>query len=252
MLNVTETGGATQRDFVSRSADHNVLNEAPPAAANRFIFNPGDETDCSPSLYLYHILLDRWYMNESPRRLIQERHILGTYTSLAVAQAAIESSLLMYGCTVNSTRDALNDPNRSEDVQIQESYNIVDIRGSNLGPVLHLHLFKTANSRALKSINDSGILVSGLWHVIQTKIAPFDSQGKDTIICGTFNMRLDAQKFGSRLLYDQGCTDEEFLYYRYFDSDENAPEDIEAVIVHAVDINGTQYLVSVLKQGNKY
>ncbi|KAH8651332.1 hypothetical protein BX600DRAFT_101638 [Xylariales sp. PMI_506] len=172
--------------------------------------------------------------------------ILGTYTNLGAAE--IEASACLQ---TNETQWACNKLYTSYsqvflNAGVQELGALVVMTVSSAGDIQRVRLYKTANSRALRSDAESCKVDRKLWCVLESRVAYLDNDRRETTIRGTFTNFENAKKYASKHLLDaKGLNEDSFSYYKQYDVDEDA-EGKELIVVEGLDNTGTHYLVSIL------
>ncbi|KAH8645742.1 hypothetical protein BX600DRAFT_477912 [Xylariales sp. PMI_506] len=216
------------------------------------IHHSGDETEYSPSLYLYHLVRETYQIHNStitPDKF--QRQILGTYTNLAAAEAAagscVEEAEMDLDCDklyTHYSRLFLN-------IGVQELGVLVVLAVSNTGRIFRVRLYKTANARALRGDGKSCKVNTKLWYVFESKVVYLGSDRRETIIRGLFTNYQDAKTYASELiLQTEGLNVDGFSFYKKYEVDEDTGTN-EPVIVQAVDNAGTYYVVSILCNEDK-
>lgn len=198
---------------------------------------------------LYHVVLTASHMQTNPNGELEKIRVLGTYVSLAAAKIAAHSCLFDAGyekewLTKYETRQ---EDFESENIHPRTGLAVLAIAPD--GTTFRVRILTTANLGHLTTDYDDGRIASDLYYVIQ---ATFDYDHRDDRsinVEGVFKTYKEARMFAGRTLLSEedGITKESFA--EYDEAKENGRDCGfgENVVVHAVSVNGENYLVSVLK-----
>ncbi|EED20916.1 conserved hypothetical protein [Talaromyces stipitatus ATCC 10500] len=190
---------------------------------------------------LYHVLLLSYHLQKDPNAVIQKLRVTGSYTSLAAAKTAAYSCLFDAG--ILKDRDdgkmisATAPDGTTFSVQILNSV-LGDGDGNTAGKLWN-YIVEEHDQR----------ISTELYYVVQVKTHYDDEQYRETNIDGTFTTYNAAREYAKGVLLNPADGIDTKSYAQY---DEAGPDQRDCgfganVIVHAVGVNGENFLVSVVK-----
>jgi len=201
---------------------------------------------------LYHIVLTTSHIQRDPNSEIERVRIPGTYRSLAAAKAAAHSCLFDAGYEREWFSQYEVDPAVLESYSIHQHTGLVVLAVAPDGTTFRVYIATTPNVGRLTTDNEDGRIAADLYYVVQTNVEYADGdegQRRDINIEGTFRTYDGAQSFAHTVLLskEDGITKESFAEYDEAGDNERDCGFGENVVIHAVGINGENYLISVIK-----
>jgi hypothetical protein len=201
---------------------------------------------------LYHIVLTTSHIQRDPNSEIEKIRIPGTYRSLEAAKAAAHSCLFDAGYEREWFSQYEVDPTALERYRIHQHMGLVVLAVAPDGTTFRVCISTTPNIGHLTTDNEDGRIATDLYYVVQTNVEYADGdagQGRDINIEGIFMTYNKAQSFAHSVLLSEedGITKESFATYDEAGDNERDCGFGENVVIHAVGINGENYLISVIK-----
>jgi len=202
--------------------------------------------------HLYHIVLTTSNIQKDPNSEIEKIRIPGTYQSLAAAKKAAHSCLFDAGYEREWFSKYEVDPAVLESYSIHQRIGLMVLAVAPDGTTFRVCIGTTPNVGHLTTDNEDGRIAANLYYVVQTNIEYADGdegQRRDINIEGTFMTYNEAQSFARTVLLSEedGITKESFAEYDEAGNNERDCGYGENVLIHAVGINGENYLISVIK-----
>ena len=144
------------------------------------------------------------------------------------------------------------DPAALESHKIHQRMGLVVFAVASDGTTFRISISTTPNTGHLTTDNEDGRIATDLYYVVQTNVKYAngdEGQDRDVNIEGLFTTYDKARAFAPSVLLSEedGITKASFAEY-----DEAGDKEVdcgfgENVIIHAVGINGENYLISVIK-----
>lgn len=201
---------------------------------------------------LYHVVLATSHIQRDPNSEIEKIRIPGTYHSLAAAKAAAHSCLFDGGYEREWFSQYEVDPAALESYSIHQRIGLIVFAVAPDGTTFRVCIATTPNVGHLTTDNEDGRIAADLYYVVQTNVEYADGdegQRRDINVEGIFMRYDEAQSFARSVLLSEedGITKESFAEYDEAGDNERDCGFGENVVIHAVGINGENYLVSVIK-----
>jgi hypothetical protein len=192
------------------------------------------------------------HIPRDPNSEIEKIRIPGTYHSLAAAKAAAYSCLFDAGYEKQWFSQYEVDPAVLETYSIYQGIGLVVLAVAPDGTTFRVCVDTTPNIGHLTTDSEDGRIATDLYYVVQTNVEYADGdegQRRYINIEGAFMTYDKAQSYARRVLLsqDDGITKESFATYDEAGDNERDCGFGENVLIHAVGINGENYLISVIK-----
>ncbi|KFY90594.1 hypothetical protein V500_05095 [Pseudogymnoascus sp. VKM F-4518 (FW-2643)] len=200
---------------------------------------------------LYHIVFTTSHIQRDPNSEIEKIRIPGTYRSLEAAKAAAHGCLFDAGYEREWFSQYEVDPTALERYRIHQRMGLVVLAVAPDGTTFRVCISTTPNIGHLTTDNDARI-AADLYYVVQTNVEYAngdEGQRRGINIEGIFMTYDKAQSFAHSVLLSEedGITKESFAEYDEAGDNERDCGFGENVVIHAVGINGENYLISVIK-----
>ncbi|KFY96036.1 hypothetical protein V500_02598 [Pseudogymnoascus sp. VKM F-4518 (FW-2643)] len=201
---------------------------------------------------LYHIVLTTSHIQKDPNSVIEKIRIAGTYRTPETAKAAAHSCLFDAGYEREWFSQYEVDPAALESYRIHQRLGLVVLAVASDGTTFRVSISTTPNIDHLTTDHEDGRIATDLYYVVQTNIDYAngdEGQRRDINIEGIFTTNDKAQAFAQSVLLSEedGITKESFAEYNEASDNEGDCGFEENVVIHAVGINGENYLISVIK-----
>ncbi|KFY32089.1 hypothetical protein V493_00524 [Pseudogymnoascus sp. VKM F-4281 (FW-2241)] len=201
---------------------------------------------------LYHIIFTTSHIQRDPNSEIEKIRIPGTYCSLEAAKAAAHSCLFDAGYEREWFSKYEDDPTALVRYRIHQRMGLVVVAEAPDGTTFRVCISTTPNVGHLTADNEDSRIAADLYYVVQTNVEYAngdEGQRRGINIQGIFMTYDKAQSFAhSALLSEEdGITKESFAEYDEAGDNETDCGFGENVVIHAVGINGENYLISVIK-----
>jgi hypothetical protein len=201
---------------------------------------------------LYHIVLTTSNIPKDPNSEIEKIRIPGTYHSLETAKAAVHSCLFEAGYEREWFSQYVVDPAALQSYSTHERIGLIVLAVAPDGTTFRVCIGTTPNDGHLTTNNEDGRIDADLYYVVQTNVEYADGvegQRRDINIEGSFTTYDEAQAFAHTVLLSEedGITKKSFAQYDEAGDNERDCGFGENVVIHAVGINGENYLISVIK-----
>lgn len=200
---------------------------------------------------LFHVLFITYHLQKDPNALIQKLRVTGSYTSLAAAKTAAYSCLFDAGYEKEwfSEYTVHHDSNDGKVVSatapdgttfsVQILNSVLDEDAPQGTSKLWNYIVEEHDQR----------ISTELYYVVQVKTHYDDEQLREINIEGTFLTYNAAREYAKTVLLNPADGIDTKSYAQY---DEAGPDQRDCgfganVIVHAVGVNGENFLVSVVK-----
>lgn len=201
---------------------------------------------------LYHIVLTTSHIQKDPNSVIEKIRIAGTYRTLEAAKAAAHSCLFDAGYEREWFSQYEVDPAALESYRIHQRMGLVVFAVASDGTTFRISISTTPNIGHLTTDNEDGRIATDLYYVVQTNVKYAngdEGQDRDVNIEGIFMTDDKARAFAHSVLLSEedGITKDSFAEYDEADDNEGDCGFGENTVIHAVGINGENYLISVIK-----
>ncbi|KFY29038.1 hypothetical protein V491_00225 [Pseudogymnoascus sp. VKM F-3775] len=199
---------------------------------------------------LYHIVFTTSHIQKDPNGVIEKIRIAGTYLNLEAAKAAAHTCLFDAGYEREWFSQYEVDPAALESYKIHQRMGLVVFAKASDGTTFRISISTTPNISHLTTDNEDGRIATDLYYVVQTNVNYVNGdEDRDVNIEGVFTAYDKARAFAQSVLLSEedGITKESFAEYDEAGDNEGDCGFGENVVIHAVGINGENYLISVIK-----
>jgi hypothetical protein len=199
--------------------------------------------------HLYHVVLTTSHMQKDPTGEIEKIRVLGTYISLPGAKVAAHTSLFDAGYEREWFTKYEADPEVFGRENIHPRTGLAVLAVAPDGTTFRVRILTTPNVDHLSTDNEDGRIARDLYYVIQSAFDYDCRDDRSLNVEGVFNTYGEARDLAARVLLSEedGIKKESFAQYDEARETERDCGFGENIVVHAVGMNGENYLVSVIK-----